>query len=139
MSTGAIDVRDDLEGIDWEALDLALTADRFNNGRSPAELRRSFENSYATAVVGGGGAVVATGRLLADGVCNAWLVDVWTSSSQRRRGIGSAIVRRLLERVPGHHIALFTDERTDFYARLGFEEERTGMSIVAGTWLNRPG
>ena len=139
MSTGAIDVRDDLEGIDWEALDLALTADRFNNGRSPAELRRSFENSYATAVVGGGAAVVATGRLLADGVCNAWLVDVWTSSSQRRRGIGSAIVRRLLARVPGHHVALFTDERTDFYARLGFEEERTGMSIVAGTWLNRPG
>ena len=139
MSTGAIDVRDDLEGIDWEALDLALTADRFNNGRSPAELRRSFENSYATAVVGRGAAVEATGRLLADGVCNAWLVDVWTSSSRRRRGIGSAIVRRLLERVPGHHVALFTDERTDFYARLGFEEERTGMSLVAGTWLNRPG
>ena len=139
MSTGAIDVRDDLEGIDWEALDLALTADHFNNGRSPAELRRSFENSYATAVVGRGAAVEATGRLLADGVCNAWLVDVWTSSSRRRRGIGSAIVRRLLERVPGHHVALFTDERTDFYARLGFEEERTGMSLVAGTWLNRPG
>ena len=139
MSVTGIEVRDDLEGVDWEALGVALSADRFNNGRTPAELRRSFENSYATAIVGGGAAVVATGRLLADGVCNAWLVDVWTASSQRRRGIGSAVVRRLLERVPGHHVALFTEERADFYARLGFEEERIGMSLVAGSWLNRPG
>lgn len=139
MSAAVIDVRDDLEGVDWEALTVALTADRFSNGRTPAELRRSFENSYATAIVGGGAEVVATGRLLADGVCNAWLVDVWTASSQRRRGIGSAVVRRLLERVPGHHVALFTEERAEFYARLGFEEERIGMSLVAGSWLNRPG
>ena len=137
MSTAAIAVRDDLAAIDWEALDAALTADHFNNGRTPDELRRSFENSYATAIVGSGSEVIATARLLADGVSNAWLVDVWTMSAQRRRGIASAMVRRLLERVPGHHVALFTEERADFYARLGFEEERTGMSIVSGTWLNR--
>jgi predicted GNAT family acetyltransferase len=87
--------------------------------------------------VGGGAEVISSARLLADGVCNAWLVDVWTASAHRRRGIGSAVVRRLLERVPGHHVALFTEERTDFYRRLGFEEERTGMALVAGSWLNR--
>jgi GNAT superfamily N-acetyltransferase len=133
-----IEVRDDLEGVDWVALDAALTADDFNNGRTPDELRRSFENSYATAIVGGGAAVIGTARLLADGVCNAWLVDVWTASAVRRQGIGSAIIRRLLERVPGHHVGLFTEERLDFYAQLGFEEELTGMSLVVGSWLNRP-
>ncbi len=138
MSAAPITVRADLAGVDWDALSAALTADRFNNGRTPVELRRSFENSYATAIVGGGAAVIATARLLADGVCNAWLVDVWTASAQRRRGIGSAVVRRLLEKVPGHHVALFTEERTNFYARLGFAEERTGMSLVVGSWLNRP-
>jgi GNAT superfamily N-acetyltransferase len=115
-----------------------LSADRFNNGRTPDELRRSFENSYATAIVGAGAEVVSTARLLADGVCIAWLVDVWTASAHRRQGIGSAVVQRLLERVPGHHVALFTEERTDFYRSLGFEEERTGMSLVVGRWLNRP-
>jgi GNAT superfamily N-acetyltransferase len=134
----AIVVRDDLEGVDWAALNDALTADHFNNGRTPEELRRSFENSYATGIVGGGAEVVSTARLLADGVCNAWLVDVWTVSSHRRQGIGSAVVRRLLGRVPGHHVALFTEERVDFYRNLGFEEERTGMSLVVGSWLNRP-
>ena len=133
----AMVVRDGLEGVDWEALNDALTADRFNNGRTPEELRRSFENSYATAIVGGGAEVVSTARLLADGVCNAWLVDVWTASAHRRHGLGSAVVRRLLERVPVHHVALFTEEHPDFYRRLGFEEERTGMSIVVGSWLNR--
>jgi GNAT superfamily N-acetyltransferase len=87
--------------------------------------------------VGGGAEVISTARLLADGVCNAWLVDVWTSSAHRRQGIGSAIVRRLLERVPGHHVALFTEEQAAFYRRLGFEEERAGMSLVVGSWLNR--
>ena len=139
MSGASITVRDDLAGVDWDALSSALTADRFNNGRTPAELRRSFENSYATAIVGGGRAVVATARVLADGVCNAWLVDVWTESGHRRRGFGSAVVRRLLERVPGHHVALFTEHRTEFYEQLGFEEERTGMSLVVGSWLDRPG
>ena len=52
-------------------------------------------------------------------------------------GIGSAVVGRLLERVPGHHVALFTEAHADFYRQLGFEGERTGMSLVAGTWLNR--
>jgi GNAT superfamily N-acetyltransferase len=130
-------VRDDLEGVDWEALSDALMADHFNNARTPDELRRSFEMSYATAIVGGGGEVLSTARILADGVCNAWLVDVWTASAHRRQGLGSAVVRRLLERVPGHHVALFTEERPDFYRRLGFEEERTGMSLVVGSWLNR--
>jgi GNAT superfamily N-acetyltransferase len=133
----AIVVRDDLAGIDWDALDQALTADSFNNGRTPVELRRSFENSFATAIVGGGKEVIATARLLADGVCNSFLVDVWTATVHRRQGIGSAMVRRLLERVPGHHVALFTEHQEDFYRNLGFEEERTGMSLVVGSWLNR--
>jgi GNAT superfamily N-acetyltransferase len=132
-----IEVRDSLDGVDWRALSDALTADAFNNGRTPEELRRSFENSHATAIVGGGAHVISTARILADGVCNAWLVDVWTASAHRRQGIGSAVVRRLLQRVPGHHVALFTENRMDFYAALGFEPETTGMSLVAGSWLNR--
>jgi hypothetical protein len=46
-------------------------------------------------------------------------------------------VTRLLEGVPGHHVGLFTEDHVDFYRGLGFEEERTGMSLVVGRWLNR--
>jgi GNAT superfamily N-acetyltransferase len=126
-----------LTGIDWHRLKDDLAADDFDNGRTPDELRRSFAESYATIVVWRGERVIATARLLADGICNAYLVDVWTASSERRKGIGSEMVRRLLARVPGHHVALFTEDHIDFYAGLGFEEERTGMSLVVGTWLKR--
>ena len=137
MSESGVDVRRDLVGVDWAALKADLAADHFDNGRTPDELRRSFEVSYATAIVWHDGRVVSTARMLADGVCNAYIVDVWTLTPYRRRGMASAVVRDLIERVPGHHVALFTDARTDFYRTLGFGDEPGGMSLVAGHWLNR--
>jgi hypothetical protein len=47
------------------------------------------------------------------------------------------VVRRLLATVPGQHVGLFTDERADFYAALGFRAQAGGMSTVVGSWLNR--
>ena len=49
---------------------------------------------------------VGTARLLSDGVCNTYLVDVWTRSTHRRQGVATAMVRDLMDRVPGQHIAL---------------------------------
>ncbi len=126
-----------LQGVDWGALKASLSADAFDNGRTPDELRRSFEHSHAVVLAWTGQRVVGTARILADGVCNAYLVDVWTHSSHRRRGIGTAMIRTLLDTVPGHHVGLFTQEHVEFYRTLGFEEENTGMSLVAGLWLGR--
>ena len=132
-----IEVRRDLLEVDWAALKAALREDRFDNGRTADELQRSFEASAHTALVWESGSVIGTARLLSDGICNAYLVDVWTRSSHRRRGVASALVRDLVGRVPGQHIGLFTDDRLAFYRGLGFEVEPTGMSLVSGSWLNR--
>jgi predicted GNAT family acetyltransferase len=125
------------EGIDWEVLKGRLDADNFDNGRTPEELRRSFDASHSVVIAWLGAEVVGTARMLADGVCNAYLVDVWTDSRYRRRGIGTEMVVRLMEKVPGHHIGLFSADHPEFYTSLGFQEERVGMSKVAGLWLNR--
>lgn len=77
-----------------------------------------------------------TARLLADGVCNAYLIDVWTQSVWRWRGIGE-MVSRLMKKVPGHHVSLFTDSATGFCDAMGFRREEVGMSRVVGEWLNR--
>ncbi len=131
-------VRNGLAGVDWEVLKADLRCDQFDNGRSPEQLRLSFKRSQASAVAWSQGRVVGTARLLSDGVCNAYLLDVWTQSTYRRRGIGSAMVEALLDTVPGQHVALFTGVRADFYASLGFgREDDTGMSVVVGSWLNR--
>jgi ribosomal protein S18 acetylase RimI-like enzyme len=128
---------DHLRSVDWNALKADLAADDFDNGRTPDELEGSFANSYSVVIAWADNRVVGTARLLADGVCNGYLVDVWTASEHRRKGIGTTMVRRLLDSIPGHHVGLFTEERPDFYRSLGFEEEHVGMSLVVGRWLNR--
>jgi len=123
--------------VDWPAVKALLRADRFDNGRTPEELRTSFDNSHACVFAWDDAQVVGTVRLLADGICNAFLVDAWTASAYRRRGIGTEMVRRLLQAVPGHHVALFTSDRVDFYESIGFSREDVGMSTVVRPWLRR--
>lgn len=125
-----------LEGIDWAQLKADLLDDAFDNGRSSAALRRSFERSQHVAVARDRDRVVGVARLLSDGVCNAYLVDVWTLSAFRREGIASAMIRLLVGRVPGQHIGLQTDDAQALYASLGFAPQPEFMSTVAGEWLD---
>ena len=127
---------DSTEGVDWDRAKADLAADDFDNGRSARALRRSFESSQHVVLAWDGDRVVGMARLLSDGVCNAYMVDVWTRSSHRRRGIGSSMVRFLAERVPGQHIGLQTDDAVDFYAALGFRPQPSFMSMVVGGWLD---
>ena len=126
-----------LDDVDWVALKRALAADRFDNGRTPQQYRRSHEHAHAVVFGRCDGRFVANGRILSDGVCNAYLVDIWTASSHRRHGIGRQVVTRLLATVPGQHVALFTDDMPAFYTALGFRPQPGGMSQVVGTWLGR--
>ena len=134
----AVAVRIDsaLEGIDWAQAKADLAADSFDNGRSPAALEASFRQSQHVAFARDGERVVGMARLLSDGVCNAYLVDVWTMSAYRRQGIASAMVRLLVERVPGQHVGLQTDDAQELYSSLGFSLQPEFWSIVSGRWLD---
>jgi ribosomal protein S18 acetylase RimI-like enzyme len=136
-----MDVRVDgsLDGIDWARAKADLAADDFDNGRSPDALRRSFENSQHVAIARDGDRVVGMARLLSDGVCNAYLVDVWTATSHRRRGIATRMVRLLLDAVPGQHVGLQTDDAQALYRSLGFRPQPEFLSTVSGTWLDNDG
>ena len=66
---------------------------------------------------GDAGRVVGMARLLSDGVCNAYLLDVWTW-----RPTGAGASRRpwcgvLMDQVPGQHVGLQTDDAQAFYRR----------------------
>jgi predicted GNAT family acetyltransferase len=126
-----------IDGVDWAQLTADLQADDFDNGRTPDELRRSFENSAVVAFAWFDGRVIGKARALSDGVCNAYVVDVWTHSDYRRRGIASRLMRLLEEGLDGQHIYLFTDDAEEFYRSLGYRQQGVGMSIVVGKWLRR--
>ena len=125
------------DDVDWVMLKAALAADHFDNGRTPEEYQRSHENSHAVIFGSSNGEFVANGRILSDGVCNAYLVDIWTASRHRRCGVGREVVSRLVSTVPGQHVALFTHDMQAFYTTLGFAPQRGGMSQVIGSWLRR--
>jgi ribosomal protein S18 acetylase RimI-like enzyme len=125
-----------LEGIDWAQAKADLAADDFDNGRTAEALRRSFEQSQHVALARDGGRLVGMARLLSDGVCNAYLLDVWTASTYRRQGIASAMIRRLLEQVPGQHVGFQTDDAQGLYESLGFRLQPEFWSIVVGDWLD---
>ncbi len=114
--------------VDWAAMKDAVRADDFDNGRTAAQLERSFRNSHSFVVANSGRQIVGTARVLSDGVCNAYLVDVWTQTAFRRRGIASEMIRRLLEPLRGQHVYLQTDDGLDLYRKLGFREQPHGMS-----------
>jgi GNAT superfamily N-acetyltransferase len=132
----AITIDGRLAGIDWERVKLDLAADEFDNGRSAGALRRCFERSQHVAIAREAGEVIGTARMLSDGVCNAYVIDVWTRSSHRRQGIGSAMMRFLAECVPGQHIGLQTDDQQVFYSRLGYRPQPDFLSLIVGQWLD---
>jgi ribosomal protein S18 acetylase RimI-like enzyme len=125
-----------IEGIDWERAKADLAADAFDNGRSAEALRRSFEQSQHVVFARDEDRVVGMARLLSDGVCNAYLLDVWTMSSYRRQGIATSMVGALVEHVPGQHVGLQADDAQGFYESLGFRPQPEFMSLVVGEWLH---
>jgi GNAT superfamily N-acetyltransferase len=128
-------INSDIAQVDWHRAKADLASDDFDNGRTAGALRLSFVQSQHVALAWADDRLVGMARLLSDGVCNAYLVDVWTASAFRRRGVGSLMVKYLTDRVPGQHVGLQTDDAEAFYRTLGFRPQPEFMSLVVGRWL----
>ena len=127
----------DLDGVNWQEMKAILMSDDFDNGRTAEQLQRSFTNSRTTSIAIIDGHIVGTARAISDGVCNAYIVDVWTYTPFQHQGIARQMVDDLLSDLPGQHVYLFTDDIPEFYRKLGFAERGIGMERVVGTWLQQ--
>jgi len=128
--------RTDLIGVDWVALKTTLRSDQFDNGRTADQLQRSFQNSYGVCIAWADDLVVGTGRVLSDGVGNAYMIDVWTLSRFRRQGIATRMIGSLCSNLSGQHVYLQADgEAQTLYRRLDFSEQPVGMGRVIGRYL----
>jgi GNAT superfamily N-acetyltransferase len=124
-----------MSGVDWSEMKSAVAADDFDNGRTPDQLRRSFEASHVACVAYADAAMVGTARAISDGVCNAYVIDVWTRSDMRRRGIARRMLAVLESRLSGQHVYLFSDDMADVYRACGYRDRPVGLEKVVGTWL----
>ena len=134
---GQITYTRDLNDVDWEEMKATLVRDNFDNGRTPEQLRESFNNSSASVIAyAPDGRIIGTVRALSDGVCNAYVVDVWTLTEFRKQGVATRMMQLLLKWFEGQHVYLFTDDSAvAFYKTLGFEEQGIGLGRVVGQWL----
>ncbi len=128
--------KQDLNDIDWDEMKDTLREDKFDNGRTETQYLESFENSFSTCIAYVDEKIIGTARVLSDGVGNAYVVDVWTLSKHRRKGIATRMMELLMEDLHGQHVYLQTDDDTlEFYVSLGFKKRPTGMDIVVGDYL----
>jgi predicted GNAT family acetyltransferase len=125
----------DTDGVDWDRLKSALRRDEFDNGRTAEQLRASFETSRHSIFAWRDGKIIGTARALSDGVCNAYVVDVWTNAAWRRQGVATSMLQRLLAQLNGQHVVLMADGAEELYRKLGFVEQPGGFSQVVGRWL----
>jgi GNAT superfamily N-acetyltransferase len=80
------------------------------------------------------GALVGFARAVSDGVGFAHLADVFVIDEARGHGIGTALVRRMIDEGPGAAFrwTLHTADAHELYRRFGFREPDA-------TYLERPG
>ena len=121
---------DDLEAVDLDELSQLYRIAPLGE-KPPGALATVFGNSMFRCFVYAGDTLVGAGRALADGLDCAYIADVAVHPDHQGRGLGRAIIRRLVEAAGGHRkIILYANPGTEgFYRSLGFLHMNTAMAI----------
>lgn len=118
--------------MDWDALSELYWIAPLGE-KPPDSLRTVFSNSMFKCFIYSDSRLVGAGRAIADGLDCAYIADVAVHPDFQRRGLGRAIIRRLVEMAKGHKkIILYANPGTEgFYLGLGFLPMATAMAIWA--------
>ncbi len=112
------------EELDWNSF-LSL-----NRQQLVAAMQKSWLTIYAYVDE----ELVGTGRVISDGVTNAYLCGLGVKQKHRGQGIGTAITQQLLQQCRNHglHAQFFCEEHLiPFYTKMGFEVFSVGMRLKA--------
>jgi GNAT superfamily N-acetyltransferase len=116
---------DDRARLDLDAIWAFLSTQAYwHRWRSRADVAAQVEGAWR--VVGAydarTGAQVGFARALSDGVCDAYLADVYVLPEHRGHGLGKALVSTMIDEGPGAHLRwmLFTADAHSLYAPFGF-------------------
>jgi GNAT superfamily N-acetyltransferase len=99
--------------------------------KSPQDLATVFSNSRFKCFVYVDDELIGVGRALADGLDCSYIADVAVLPEFQGKGLGKAIIGRLVELSNGHKkIILYANPGTEgFYRTLGFHRMNTAMAI----------
>ena len=111
-----------------DAAGLYLAADWISEQEDCGFINQALAGSFCAAGAFVDGKLVGMGRVLSDGVSDAYIQDVVVHPDFRKQGIGGKIVKFLVAELERHGIdwiALVGEPGTEkFYSNLGFEEKK---------------
>lgn len=118
----------DLERVNFQRLNELLSA-AFGGGLRDEEVtRRTFEESRHVSVAFDGDYLIGCARALSDQVSQGFILNVAIDPRYQGLHLGTEIIRRLAEQMPGQNIFLNTHPGgVDFYNRKGFRRNKTAM------------
>jgi ribosomal protein S18 acetylase RimI-like enzyme len=128
----AVHWTDSTDQVDWEEMSELYRIAPLGT-KSADWLRTGYANSMFKCVAFEDGRIVAAGRAVADGVDCAYLCDIVVHPGCQGRGLGRALMQRLIGLCAGHRkiILYAVPGREPFYRQLGFRRMTTAMAIFA--------
>jgi len=108
------------EALNWNAY-LKLDA---------TKLAQAMEQSWLVVYAYDGDVLVGTGRIVSDGIINAYLCGLGVDEAYRKQGIGTEISKRLVNtcKKQGLHVQFFCEEHlVQYYQGQGFIQFAVGM------------
>lgn len=104
------------------------------NDRQPEFVDKIAENSYCFVGAFYDGEMIGMGRVLSDGISDAYIQDVTVLRGHRRRGIGGRIIAHLLGKLQADQvewIGLIGEPGTgNFYTKLGFKKMKGSEPFI---------
>jgi GNAT superfamily N-acetyltransferase len=133
---GEYEIDDDPDRLDVDAVWAYLSTDAYwGRWRHRDDVERQIRGSWRiVACYDDSGRMVGFARAVSDGVALAYLADVYVLDEHRRRGLGEAMVREMVDNGPGRAFRwmLHTADAHGVYRKFGF---RTPDQ----TFMERPG
>lgn len=126
-----ISLSTDIDHVSWEELARLFELAPLGKKRDPDKLEIAFRNSMLRVFAFHGKTLVGAGRALSDGVWRAAIYDVAVLPAYQGQGIGSRIIRHLIDAAKVDVIMLYAAPgKSEFYGRFGFRKMATAMAIM---------
>jgi ribosomal protein S18 acetylase RimI-like enzyme len=121
----------DMDGISWEEAARLFERAPLGKKRDPKKLEMAFRNSLLKVFAFDGSKLVGAGRALSDGVWRAAIYDVAVLPEYQGKGIGSTIIRHLVDSAKVDVIMLYAAPgKEKYYEQFGFRKMKTAMAIM---------
>lgn len=133
----SIEIKFGTKHLNWQEVCQVFERAPLGN-REPDRLRRAAERSSSVCSAYDGETLIGFGRAISDGEYYSAVYDVVVLPEYQGQGVGRAIMKAMLERLPKGSVLIVTvPGKEGFYKKLGFEVLKTGMGLFPDPELAR--